>query len=136
MKIFFDHEKLNAYQDALSFVAWTEPVLERTSKSSAVFGQLDRARTSIVLNIAEGNAKFTPPDRCKFFDTSRGSAVECAACLDLLFIKQVLNENEVEAGKSRLSKIVSMLVGLMKNSMPDRFQEEAVGYQVDEIRRD
>lgn len=30
--------------------------------------QLDRASTSIPLNIAEGNGKYTPKDRCRFFD--------------------------------------------------------------------
>ena len=133
MKIFFDHEKLNAYQEALGFVAWTEPILERIPKTGAVYSQLDRARTSIVLNIAEGNAKYTSPDRCKFFDISRGSAVECAACLDLLFVRQALAESEVEAGKARLSRIVSMLIGLMKSSMPDRFREEQVVYQTGQL---
>ncbi|WP_372370960.1 four helix bundle protein [Candidatus Uabimicrobium sp. HlEnr_7] len=36
--------------------------------------QLDRASTSIVLNIAEENGKYTPKDR--YFDIARGSALE------------------------------------------------------------
>ena len=51
MKIFFDHEKLEAYKKALAFAQWTEAVLERIPKSAAVHSQLDRARTSIVLDI-------------------------------------------------------------------------------------
>jgi hypothetical protein len=31
-----------------------------------------------VLNIPEGNGRFTSPDRCKFFDVARGSGLECA----------------------------------------------------------
>jgi four helix bundle protein len=30
------------------------------------------ASTSIPLNIAEGNGKFTGADRCRFFDNARG----------------------------------------------------------------
>ena len=131
MKTCFDHEKLNAYQGALRFAVWLESVLEKTPRGSAVYGQLDRAHTSIVLNIAEGNAKFTPPDRCKFFDIARGSAVECAACLDLLLLKKVVTVPEVETDKQELSGIVTMLVGLMKRSLPDRFGEEEVGYRVE-----
>ncbi len=131
MKIFFDHERLNAYQEVLKFAAWSEAVLDKTPRSSAVYGQLDRARTSIVLNLAEGNAKFTAPDRCKFLDISRGSTVECAACLDLLFVKQILSEAEVDAGKELLSKVASMLVGLIKRVIPDRFHEEAAPYGTD-----
>jgi len=83
----FDHEKLRVYQEALAFASWSETVLERAKKSSPVHDQLDRARTSILLNIAEGNGRYTAPDRCRFFDMARGSVLECAACLDLLVIK-------------------------------------------------
>src|ERR1039457_4374090 len=102
MKIYFDHEKLDAYKKALAFAEWAEPVLERLPKSVAVQNQLDRARTSIVLNIPEGNGRFTPADRCKFFDIARGSALECAGCLDLIFIKKLLSEVELDAGKTLL----------------------------------
>ena len=130
MKIYFDHEKLDAYKKALAFAAWAEPVLERLPKSVAVQNQLDRARTSIVLNIPEGNGRFTPADRCKFFDIARGSALECAGCLDLIFIKKLLSEVELDAGKSVLKDIVSLLIGLIRSNSPDRLHEEVVEYWV------
>jgi four helix bundle protein len=68
----FDHEKLRVYQEALAFASWAETILDRAKKSSPLHDQLDRARTSILLNIAEGNGRFTAPDRCRFFDTARG----------------------------------------------------------------
>jgi hypothetical protein len=42
MKIYFDHEKLDAYKKALAFADWTESILERLPKSAAVYNQLDR----------------------------------------------------------------------------------------------
>ena len=129
MKIYF--ERLQAYQSSLQFARWREPVLERLPKSVAVYSQLDRARTSIPLNIAEGNAKFTASDKCKFFDTAHGSAVECSACLELMFIKQVVTEAQLNEGKALLSEIVGLLVGLIKSKSPDRFREEAVEYRMD-----
>jgi four helix bundle protein len=130
MKIYFDHEKLNAYQKALAFATWAETILERVPKTVAVYGHLDRARTSIVLNIAEGNGKFTAADRCKYLDIAHGSSLESAGCLDLLFIKKSLSEVELDEGKSILFAVVSLLVGLIKSRSPDRFEEEAVGYRV------
>jgi four helix bundle protein len=130
MKTYFDHEKLDAYKKALAFAAWAEPVLERLPKSAAVQNQLDRARTSIVLNIPEGNGRFTSADRCKFFDIARGSALECAGCLDLIFIKKMLSEVELDAGKTLLRDIVSLLIGLIRSNSPDRLHEEAVEYRV------
>ncbi|MBC8002061.1 MAG: four helix bundle protein [Opitutaceae bacterium] len=130
MKIYFDHEKLQAYKSSLEFIRWSEPILEKLHKTAAVYSQLDRARTSVPLNIAEGNAKFTPPDKCKYFDTAHGSTVECAACLDLLFIKHVLSESELGEGKMLLSEIVGLLIGLIKSKLPDRFRDEAPEYRV------
>ena len=50
----FDHEKLTVYQDAIKFVAWADDLLADVPKGIAVHNQLDRASTSIPLNIAEG----------------------------------------------------------------------------------
>lgn len=126
----FDHEKLRGYQEALAFASWAEIILERIKKSSPLHDQLDRARTSILLNIAEGNGRFTAPDRCRFFDMARGSALECAACLDLLAIKKVTGQNELVHGKESLHKIVSMLVGLIRSNSADRLHETPVSYRV------
>lgn len=132
MTTHFDHEKLNVYQEALAFYAWSESVIDRVPKSHTLHDQLDRARTSIVLNIPEGNGKYTPRDRCRFFDNSRGSALECAACLDLMRIKKFVAEEEAEAGKEKLKRIVSMLVGLIKSNSGDRVYEESGEYRVGE----
>ena len=71
----FDHERLRAYQEALRFVVWVGPIIEKLPAKLAAKDQLDRASTSIVLNIAEGNGKRSHPDRCRYLDISRGSAL-------------------------------------------------------------
>ena len=116
----FDHEKLKVYQQSVTFVAWVSGLLESIPKSMAVHDQLDRASTSVALNIAEGNGKFTAKDRCRFFDTARGSALECAACLDVLFAKRKIDTDTAEFGKALLLEVVSMLVGLIRSNSPDR----------------
>jgi len=123
----FDHEKLNVYYEALDFVGHATELLERVPKRAAVYDQLDRASTAIPLNIAEGTGKFTPPDRCRYYNTARGSALECDACLDVLVVKKILKQEITEA-KAVLIKVVSMLVGLIKAVAPDRVYEEPGGY--------
>jgi four helix bundle protein len=59
-------------------------LLDGTARVGEVKEQLDRASSSIALNIAEVNGKYTPKDRCRFFDMAHGSALECAAGLDIL----------------------------------------------------
>src|SRR5207249_10662257 len=124
-----DHEKLEVYQASLEFITWTIPILDRLPWNASVRNQLDRASTSVPLNIAEGNGKFTAPDRCRFFDNARGSALHCAACLDLLVAKEKATRPEILTGKEELQGIVSMLIGLIKSNSPDRLHDEEVEYR-------
>ena len=127
-KIYFDHEKLRVYQESLKFVSWTHDLMQKINKKYSVVGQLDRASTSIPLNIAEGNGKFGDLDRCRFFDIARGSALESASCLDVLEVKHLVASTEIEPGKEMLHAIVSMLVGLIKSNS-DRVHEESGKYE-------
>ena len=55
----FDHERLDVYRLALEFVVVASDVAERMPKGRAYLAdQLQRAATSIVLNIAEGAGEF------------------------------------------------------------------------------
>ena len=79
--------KLDVYCVELGFVAWLAAFLDEASHWSAqhrreLIEQLDRASLSVLLNTAEGNGKRQGQQRAKFFDDARGSAFECAACLD------------------------------------------------------
>ena len=113
MPAIFDHEKLKVYQDSLRFVAWADPIIERLPTRVAARDQLDRSSTSIPLNLAEGNGRRSPAERCRFFDIARGSEVESAACLDVLLAKKRISDQEAAAGKAMLIEIVSMTAGLI-----------------------
>ena len=123
----FDHEKLNVYQSSLKFVAWATELISEVQAKAAVKDQLDRASTSVPLNIAEGNGKFAVRDRCRYLDFARGSALECAACLDVLVAKRLVDIEGIVSGKQQLLEIVSMLMGLIK-SLTARVSEESGEY--------
>jgi four helix bundle protein len=101
-----------------------------------VSDQLDRASTSVPLNIAEGNGKYTPPDRCRYFEIARGSALESAACLDVLVAKGKCSAEQVHDGKSLLHEIVCLLIGLIKSLSPDRLREDFPPYQIPESEQE
>lgn len=129
-KIYFDHEKLIAYQRGIQFVAWSSQLLEKLPANFSVSDQLERASTSVPLNLAEGNAKHTTPDRCRYFDSARGSALECAACLDVLVAKGRCTIEEVQGGKEIIREVVSMVIGLIRRLDPGRLGENATEYRV------
>jgi four helix bundle protein len=131
-----DHEKLEVYQASLEFITWTIPVLEGLPGSASVRNQLDRASTSVPLNIAEGNGKFTSPDRCRFFDNARGSALESAACLDVMVAKRFVSAAEIQAGKAMLVRIVSMLFGLIRANSDVRVYEEPACYRTEKGQKE
>jgi hypothetical protein len=47
-EIWFDHEKLEVYRDAIALTAWLSEVLEGTVRVGEVKDQLDRASSSIL----------------------------------------------------------------------------------------
>jgi four helix bundle protein len=120
MKALFDHEKLDVYREAIAFCAWVGEFLPTIDGKVAAKDQLDRASTSIPLNIAEGNGKFSPRDRARFLEMARGSALECAACLDVLVARKLAIPEQTTPGKEQLLRIVQMLVGMLR-----RFSERA-----------
>src|SRR5947208_15519147 len=98
MRTSLDHEKLDVYQMALELITWTIPLLDKVPANASVRNQLDRATTSIPLNIAEGTGKFTSADRCRFFDNARGSALESGACLDVIVAKRSAAKGDIRIG--------------------------------------
>jgi four helix bundle protein len=130
MEPLFDHEKLDVYGVELEFVAWTTVFFDDTCESPALhkrelFDQLDRASLSALLNTAEGNGKRPGRQRAKSFDDARGSAIECAACLDASVAKRIASEDRIRRGKEMLARIVAMFTRLV-----DRF--DANEYRVRE----
>ena len=114
MKTYFDHEKLDVYRDAIAFCGWTGELLNSISAKAAAKDQLDRASTSIPLNIAEGNGKFSAKDRARFLEIARGSALECAAALDVLVARKLATLEQIESAKENLVRIVQMLMGMLR----------------------
>jgi four helix bundle protein len=121
----FDHEKLQVYQIELQFVGWLTDLFEEVQnakrpKLSESLDQLDRASLSALLNTAEGNGRRASKQRAKFFDDARGSATECAACLDALVAKRACDQLRVVEGKDMLIGVVAILTKLS-----ERFEKPA-----------
>src|SRR5215467_7675083 len=133
MKTYFDHQKLDVYRESIAFCGWVGEFLSAISAKAAAKDQLDRASTNIPLNIAEGNGKFSAKDRARFFEVARGSAFECAACLDVLLVRKLATEEHVIPAKEQLARIVQMLVGLLCkfSERADVLREEEPAYGIE-----
>jgi four helix bundle protein len=75
--------------------------------------QLNRAALSIATNLAEGNGRFTKPDRRNFFTIARGSAQECIPLIKIARRRGLVKEPDAVALKERLEVIARMISGLI-----------------------
>ena len=115
----FDHEKLHVYQLQLDVISWLSDLIAELQNAkrprlAEVIDQVDRASLSALLNTAEGNGRRASQQRVRFFDDARGSATECAACLDALVAKKACEAGRVVEGKAKLLSVVSILSALIE----------------------
>lgn len=105
-----DIDRLDVYRVSVQFAAI---VSRRRITPAGLHDQIDRASASMVLTLAEGVGRISPPDRAHFFAMARGSALECAAVLDLLHARGSLPESAHREARALLVRVVQMLTRLI-----------------------
>jgi len=110
----FDHEDLDVYQVTLKLIAWLDPLLAKFSCSTDLRSKLDKSTTSIALNIAEGNGRFTGDDQSKFYETAYKATIQSASLLDLAGGNRLDATVSVEEGRELLRRVAAMLTALSK----------------------
>ena len=71
-------------------------------------------RFKILANLAEGNGRFTKPDRKHFFGIARGSILECLPLLELATRRQLIDAAQRDELRDCLEELGRMLSGLIK----------------------
>ncbi len=113
----FDHERLDVYQRALEVLDLCDAIIEQMPTGRAhLKDQLDRAATSIVLNIAEGAGEFSRRQKRRFYRIARRSATEAAAILHIVQRRRHADEQRVHQARDLLVRVVAMLVRMTKTS--------------------
>ncbi len=86
----FALEKLVVYQKSIDFADQICVLTENFPRGYGFLSdQLNRTSLSIAANIAEGNGRFTKPDRRNFFIISRGSIQEYVPLIELAFRRKL-----------------------------------------------
>ena len=129
----FPHEKLQVYSKALDFTAQVTELSSSWDTKHSVVDHFSRAAESIVLNLAEGARLPFGPMKLTSLDYALGSSLECAACLDVAHLKNLLAGQQFEPEKRRVCQIAKMLVGLRRawsESSESVLHEDSVEYVV------
>src|SRR5271165_5420423 len=105
-----DHERLDVYRCSIEFLSLAVRIGSGLARGQAdLRDQLQRASTSIPLNIAEASGKTSAADRARFHAIARGSALECGAVLDVLGVMGAAKHEDIRRAKPLLERITAML---------------------------
>jgi four helix bundle protein len=111
----FDHERLDVYKIAIDLVALVDEVVSALPRGRGyIADQLQRAATSVPLNIAVGAGEFTPADKARFYRMAKRSATECAAIFDVCRRLQLVDTQRIDAARDLLLRVVSMLIQMAR----------------------
>ena len=112
----FCFEDLEVYQKAFGVNQIVYSLLKRKEgMASYVKNQFGRASLSIMLNIAEGSAKFSKRDRRNFYITARGSVFECFALVSFLSDEGEIVSDTKDELQTSFEEISKMLFAMIKN---------------------
>lgn len=110
----FMFENLQVYQKAVDFADNIASLTEKFPRGYYfLVDQLNRAALSIATNLAEGNGRFTKPDRKHFFTIARGSVQEYVPLLEIAKRRGFVTAEGHQAFKVSLEEISRMLSGLI-----------------------
>ena len=109
------HENLDVYRCSIDLLTLALRLVGQLPRGEReIRDQLKRAAMSIPLNIAEGVGKTSAPDRARFHAIARGSAMECAALLDVCRVAGFVPQQDVEEGKELVTRIAAMLTKMCR----------------------
>ena len=80
------------------------------------------------MNLVEGTRLRGAVHRQQFTEYAMGSALECAACLDIAVLKGFLVQSVAQDQKHSLCEVVKMLAGLRKAWANDELRDERSSY--------
>jgi four helix bundle protein len=114
---YFDFEKLDVYQASIEVVVFIDKITSAFPPGRAYLtDQLQRAGTSISLNIAEGSGEFSPNEKSRFYRMVKRSATETAAILEVSKRLNIIHEEYYQLTRDLLTRIVMMLTKMAKKS--------------------
>lgn len=113
-------EDLQVYQKAVDLADHVTTLAEGFPRGYYfLVDQLNRAALSVATNLAEGNGRFTKPDRKNFFIIARGSAQECVPLLEIARRRGSIDEPQHAQLRADLEVIAKMISGLI-NGLKNR----------------
>lgn len=113
-----NHKKLDVWKSSIKV---TSIIYELTLNfpNHELYGltsQLRRASVSIPSNIAEGAARKSSKERCRFYEIARSSLVEIDTQLEIAKRLNYITNKELETIEDKLEHVFAMLSNLIRKT--------------------
>ena len=106
---YFLHESLDVYQRSLEVHEALGAIFHGNRARGRYARRIDSLTTSLTVNIAEGNGRFSKLDHSKFVTIAENAGTKLAAYLDLIAPMALV---DIDRTKSLLREVMAMLSGL------------------------
>jgi four helix bundle protein len=107
----FAHERLEAYQGSLLLVEWFHALPGGAELPCRWFRQIDKAITSVVLNIAEGNGRRIGSDHGQFLELAESSVMKAATYVQLCRRTGDIDAESAQRGLGVLDRVARLVRG-------------------------
>ena len=104
------HERLDVYRVSIELLAKVVCITADLPRGhGSIADQFRRAAQSIPLNIAEGCGRSGDSDAARHYAIARGSALECAAAVDVIRVLGIVQSDLLAEVRTLLVRVVQML---------------------------
>ena len=110
----FLFEGLDVYKRAMKFIIDVY-ALNGSVKDLNIKNQLRRAALSIPLNIAEGQGRMHGKEKRQFYNTARGSLLECIPLIQICWKLGYMPDEKYASFYGTADEIGKMINGLMRS---------------------
>ena len=110
-------ERVDVYQLALDFTAKVEAIVHKTDARIHLRDRLDRAATSIAMQVGSAANDLAPSGRRKTYRSAHALAVTCSTILDILARRPDLDKTLIEPAQKLVAQLLSKLEQLSNQSV-------------------
>jgi four helix bundle protein len=111
------HKKLDVYQISLNLVKEVYKATRQFPREGqyVLISQIRRAAVSVVCNIAEGASRISKPEKKRFYEISRSSAVELDTQFEIAIILEYYKQGQIAEMEQYLKSTFRMLSKMIDN---------------------
>jgi four helix bundle protein len=132
----FKFEKLDVWQLSLDYIDLIYTIADQLPPSEIynLKSQVNRAATSVALNIAEGSTSQTDAEQARFLGFAIRSLIETVACLRIIERRSYLTDNTLlQVADNQAQSLARKLHTMRRTIAPNRewLRESTSSYETD-----